>query len=281
MDVTRTIYLDDRDHSIIYYSLARTGNPWFSDPGSAGNEFMGTATLAEHAGDAANISFFGSGISILGTVSPTDYMAPAIASFTLDQFQPQLFKPHTDNQTHYNVTFYQSPTSLNNDHHTLQITLVSSGAFWLDSIVLIGDSSLAVETARPESAMNPQVSADPTVPPGPPAASSGSSAQGALAAMGVMGSVFFLVVICSLFWYIHRKRSKRPQRPFPKSCDTVVPFHGRLPSVSTVDATVGSPTTEKPCMSNAKSPRKRYSKSLPALPSPQLGSPPEYSGSAV
>ncbi|KAF9450538.1 hypothetical protein P691DRAFT_622465, partial [Macrolepiota fuliginosa MF-IS2] len=110
---------DDRDPSIVYFSSAPGLNDW-SAIGTAG-EFMNSTSYSAAVGSGVNVTFFGSLITVFGTVSATSAgVADPVTQYILDSDAPVNYHAQPTNDTQYNVQFYQS-SPLNSSSHTLQI----------------------------------------------------------------------------------------------------------------------------------------------------------------
>ncbi|KAJ3575810.1 hypothetical protein NP233_g849 [Leucocoprinus birnbaumii] len=238
---TRALYVDDRDSSIVYYSIANNAQAWTPVLGAAGFEYMGTTTMAEVAGAAANISFTGADITVVGTVSPSWYRQPPSVAFTLDGTPPITFQPvaNNDSQPQYNVTFYQSPELTNEPPHTLSMRTETTGSFWLDYIIVRGvPSALSVVDPDSISSLTSTLASTPTSALSTPTTSSLPSSASrlnsrAIIASGVLGGVLGLVCSLGFLWFCflrHNRRSghdsARTTGGYDPKNPVVVPYHG-------------------------------------------------------
>ncbi|KAF5360865.1 hypothetical protein D9756_004940 [Leucocoprinus leucothites] len=279
MDISRALYLDDRDSSIIYYSMTDDPQVWTNVPGAAGFEFMGTTTVAEVAGAAANITFTGSDITVLGTISPIQYRQPPSVTFTLDETSPYTFQPaaNNDSQPQYNVTFYQSSGQLGTAPHTLRIVTKSAGAFWLDCIVIRGSPTVLSVAPTSSTADTASTSQGTPAPKLPNSTATSASSHGAVIASGILGGVLFLGLLFGSLYFFHHRRNSRVTKSFDAPEDPgVIQFHGNTTAGTIASAT--SPTSGPSSLprTTVTQPRTRESKQRASL-GPHRDSPPAYS----
>ncbi|KAJ3575811.1 hypothetical protein NP233_g848 [Leucocoprinus birnbaumii] len=237
MATSRSLYIDDRDPAITYSSIMpiATGHVWLPFHG-AGEEFMQTTTHANLTGSSAHIVFTGSDISVFGSVSPASAgLSDPLTHYILDSNPPFPFRPVPNNDTQYNVTFYQSPTNLTSGLHTLQIVLQSVGNYWLDYMVIDGSPS-ALSAVVNESITTPLVFQSTSIstmlnqytlttmlPTSSALASTlgaSTDVSGELIASAVLGGILGFVLLCGLVVAIYRwKSSNRIRDP-----ESVNPF---------------------------------------------------------
>ncbi|KXN82836.1 hypothetical protein AN958_02110 [Leucoagaricus sp. SymC.cos] len=246
MSLSRALYIDDRDPAIIYSPPNENGRVWRPFTGEP-TEYMRTTTHANQTGAIASITFTGSDITVFGTVSSVDTESPdPFTHYILDSFPPAPFRPIPINETQYNITFYQSPKNLGSGIHSLQIVLQSVGNYWLDYMVINGNTTLsagnnvttrattgaeAIHTVTSE--LSHTLFTSTTTSPTP---LSSAPASREVIASSVLGGILGLVSLIGLMVLVHRWRcGKRSQDPE----STLTPFNPWMRSASNINSPGG------------------------------------------
>lgn len=277
MSITRVLYIDDRDPAITYSSIspAATGRIWRIFRG-AGEEFMQTTSHANQTGAMAQIIFTGSDISVFGSVSPasTGFSDP-LTHYILDSKPPLPFRPVPNNDTQYNVTFYESPKNLTSGPHILQIVLQSVGNYWLDYMMisrLPSTLSAAVNETLITSATTKSTSIGtkvytPTLLSSP---ESSTTVSGELIASAVLGGILGFVLLSGLVVVIFRwKFGSRPHDPE----NILTPFGALTRGTDDSDRAQASELAISPSSMAPSGHNKRWRVLMPSL---QFEPPPVY-----
>ncbi|KAJ2912039.1 hypothetical protein MD484_g8369, partial [Candolleomyces efflorescens] len=213
--------LDDRDATIAY----STG---WSQAGSS-NEFNSTTTFSETVGARAQVTFYGSRITVYGTIAASLRNRPT-SSYTLDNAAAVNFEGRTSVSVQYNQMFYQSPV-LPVAAHTLTITNTGDDApLFLDVLLVTPPDEPMVSTVTTTMTMTPPASttartvtvtatAQSTASgsaqadssnSGTGATSTGGGSNGGAIAGGIIGALAFILLLA--FGFIYYRRRRRQQR---------------------------------------------------------------------
>ncbi|KJA18666.1 hypothetical protein HYPSUDRAFT_205192 [Hypholoma sublateritium FD-334 SS-4] len=121
------ITIDDRSPEIKYKGFWTQG-------GRPGDEFNGTTTWTNSAKSIATIQFWGSQISVFGTIPANGSALSPTTSYSIDNGTPQVVSKVQNAVTQFQHLFFQS-NDLPPSNHTLIITnLVPGGYFYLDFV---------------------------------------------------------------------------------------------------------------------------------------------------
>ncbi|KAF9264551.1 hypothetical protein L218DRAFT_227895 [Marasmius fiardii PR-910] len=121
---TATIFIDDRDQRLRY-----SGN-WTREGGDG--DFKLTRR-GGGKGSSVQLAFTGSSVAVYGRVD--NVSAVVQASFTVDGERLSSFGAGSQNSITYNIEFFKN-SSLTPGEHTLVVSCLADGPFWLDYILL-------------------------------------------------------------------------------------------------------------------------------------------------
>ncbi|KAF8146289.1 hypothetical protein K438DRAFT_1990925 [Mycena galopus ATCC 62051] len=182
------LLFDDSDASVIY-------SPGGWESGSSTDCLESTQHVSASAESWAALSFNGTGISLVGIPSQTDFKA----SIVIDGSQPVISQTQNQNQQLFNTS------GLTSGPHTINVTVLV-GNLGIDYFLVTNDnpasSNAPVQTTAPHPSGTPQTS---ETPPTPPIAAIVGGAVGGLV-------VLMLILAFTLIWK-RRARARRNQNP--------------------------------------------------------------------
>ncbi|TFK37827.1 hypothetical protein BDQ12DRAFT_736014 [Crucibulum laeve] len=209
--------IDDQDPSIVY-----SPGQW-KKAGSV-NEYEGTTMETLASGATSQLQFTGTSIAVFGTIPKRLYgiQGNPNSTYSLDgQFVYQ-FAPSREDDTQYNVTFYQSNTLPLGNHTLLVTSLGNELTFYLDYFQINGDPSTTgslISTSllsTPTTTLSPTPAAASQLTPstnstGISAVSSSNDTLIGPIVGGILGGFTLLAaVLACLVMYVRRRRRRKP-----------------------------------------------------------------------
>ncbi|KAG7087601.1 hypothetical protein E1B28_013554 [Marasmius oreades] len=198
-----TIFIDDRDQRLRY-----SGN-WSQDGGDG--DFRLTRQ-GGGKGSSVQLAFTGSSIAVYGRVDNTSTVVEA--SFTVDGEKISAFAAGSHNSVSYNMEFFKNG-SLTPTEHTLVISCLADGPFWLDYILLRSSPTDTTPKAG-------------TIPVG--------------AVVGSITGVLCLIGIGLVVWILYFRRRKKS----PKNNTLTFPKRGLVRRITRYDSNTADPFSRDP-----------------------------------
>ncbi|KAH9476317.1 hypothetical protein JR316_0011892 [Psilocybe cubensis] len=192
--MTETI-IDDQDLSHVHYN-----GTWIK--GGSTIEHDETVASSTVVGDSFSVDFFGTSITVYGTIDITS--SGVLSNYSVDGAPPEQMSSQAGQGDTPNQQFWKSPT-LNVGQHHLQVTMVKvntnagpgEGTIWFDYFRVT----------------------DPTIRS--PSASSHKHRIGAIVGGVVGGVVLTLVVLHFIIFRGRKKRASQKPLPFPRSIEPI------------------------------------------------------------
>ncbi|KAF8166216.1 hypothetical protein BJ912DRAFT_1068035 [Pholiota molesta] len=214
--------LDDRHSSITYSGV------W--ERAGISPEFDNTTTWSNLTGSTATVVFYGTSISVWGTIGFSGLGIAPLSSYSIDHGPVSIFTAAQIPTTQYNQRFFQSdqltPTS-----HTLNIsTLANGGYFYLDYLLVVTPDSATSSTSTTIPTPSSPTTTSPTNTPQMP--SSKRDLPIGVIVGGVSGAIALLALAIICILVIKRKMNQRHDRQTSKP-EVTTSLWSKFPSTKT------------------------------------------------
>jgi len=195
MTTPSVLQIDDRN-PLIFYS---PNSSWTRGGNTA--DFDGTSTLTHATGASATLTFTGTGISVWGTIqllqpNTTTYV---VSSYSVDGGPTTIFNATETAGYQFQQKLFQSATLNDSAPHTIVVTLVNNGTFFIDYFLVIPAGATSTSAPSSNTAGAGDQSHSSRVPLGP-------------AVGGTLGGLALLIIAILAFLLCYKRRKDKNQK---------------------------------------------------------------------